>query len=97
MSLRFGIGFGEVFTGGSPGAFELRYVFLEIRDGGCGMDSATLAKIFDPFFTTKFTGRGLGLRRFRVLSADIKARFFYIAYRGWEAHFECCFRWRETE
>jgi CheY-like chemotaxis protein/two-component sensor histidine kinase len=38
-----------------------RYVSIEVRDEGCGMDGATLGRVFDPFFTTKFTGRGLGL------------------------------------
>jgi PAS domain S-box-containing protein len=37
------------------------YVWLEVRDNGCGMDQDTQRKLFDPFFTTKFTGRGLGM------------------------------------
>ena len=37
------------------------YVWLEVRDNGCGMDQETQRKLFDPFFTTKFTGRGLGM------------------------------------
>jgi PAS domain S-box-containing protein len=38
-----------------------QYVFLEVKDVGCGMDAQTKARLFEPFFTTKFTGRGLGL------------------------------------
>jgi CheY-like chemotaxis protein len=40
-----------------PGAF----VFIEVSDNGCGMESEIQKRLFDPFFTTKFTGRGLGM------------------------------------
>jgi two-component system cell cycle sensor histidine kinase/response regulator CckA len=37
------------------------YVFLEVKDSGCGISGEILRRIFEPFFTTKFAGRGLGL------------------------------------
>ncbi|MBN1505055.1 MAG: PAS domain S-box protein, partial [Candidatus Eisenbacteria bacterium] len=37
------------------------YVYLEVKDTGCGMKPDLVEKAFDPFFTTKFSGRGLGL------------------------------------
>ncbi len=47
-----------------PGSF----VFIEVRDNGCGMTPEVIARIFDPFFTTKFAGRGLGLAAVRGIA-----------------------------
>jgi signal transduction histidine kinase len=38
-----------------------RYATLEVRDGGHGMDAATLRRAIEPFFTTKPVGVGTGL------------------------------------
>ena len=43
------------------GVREGPLAYIEVRDTGCGMDAATVARVFDPFFSTKFAGRGLGL------------------------------------
>jgi signal transduction histidine kinase len=38
-----------------------KYLVLEIRDTGSGMERAVLERIFEPYFSTKEVGTGLGL------------------------------------
>lgn len=38
-----------------------KYLRIDIKDNGCGMNTDTLRQIFNPFFTTKKAGEGTGL------------------------------------
>lgn len=59
---RLTIGTSRVAVGGG-GEQEREgvYLCLLVRDTGCGMDEATMARLFEPFFTTKEVGQGTGL------------------------------------
>ncbi len=55
----------EAMQDGGSIAIELdcddAFVFLRVRDSGCGISRDDISKIYEPFFTTKNNGHGLGM------------------------------------
>lgn len=55
-------GDGDVHAGSGR-----RFIEIEVRDTGVGIDHADLPKLFEPFFTTRPSGTGLGLSTSQAL------------------------------
>lgn len=68
-----------------------KYVKLEVRDNGSGMDAETKARIFDPFFTTKSTGRGLGLAVVQGIVHSHRGMLKVESALGWGTTFHLLF------
>ncbi|MBA2584924.1 MAG: response regulator, partial [Chthoniobacterales bacterium] len=51
----------EAARGRNPDAQLGPHICLAVKDTGCGMSTATVARIFEPFFTTKGPGKGTGM------------------------------------
>ena len=55
----------EAMQDGGSIAIELdcddAFVYLRVRDSGCGISRDDISKIYEPFFTTKNNGHGLGM------------------------------------
>lgn len=67
----------EITTATGDWALEAppgRYVVLDVRDEGVGMDPVALRRAFEPFFSTKASGHGTGLGLPTVLSTIEKHR-----------------------
>jgi PAS domain S-box-containing protein len=57
-----------------------KYIKLEIKDTGHGIDKKNLGKIFDPYFTTKSAGKGTGLGLAVVVGIVKKQNGFIKSY-----------------
>jgi PAS domain S-box-containing protein len=57
-----------------------KYIKLEIKDTGHGIDKKNMGKIFDPYFTTKSAGKGTGLGLAVVVGIVKKQNGFIKSY-----------------
>ena len=51
----------EVTAPPHVGSTNTRWLAIDVRDRGTGMDAATAERVFEPFFSTKGIGEGTGL------------------------------------
>jgi len=70
---------------------EQERVRLVVKDGGAGMDEATLARVFEPFFTTKASGTGLGLATVSQLASQFGGTIRVTSTPGEGTRFELTF------
>jgi PAS domain S-box-containing protein len=68
-----------------------QFVYLKVRDNGCGMDDETKARIFEPFFSTKKEGRGLGLASVLGIMRGHRGALHVESARGHGSAFTVCF------
>ncbi len=71
----------EAFCASRKSCVPGEYVWLAVRDNGCGMNADTLAHLFEPFFTTKEIGKGTGLGLATVYGA-IKQNHGFVDVRS---------------
>ena len=61
---------------------DFRYVVIEVKDSGAGIDAGNMQKIFNPFFTTKANGLGLGLSICSRLIEENKGKIDVVSHKG---------------
>jgi len=75
--------------------------FIEVRDCGLGIDTATVDKIFEPFYTARSGGTGLGLYISRELCELNRATLLYLDRPGGGSIFRIVFadpdRWERQD
>jgi two-component system sensor histidine kinase PilS (NtrC family) len=75
--------------------------YVEVRDHGLGVDSASVEKLFEPFFTERSGGTGLGLYISRELCELNRATLLYLDRPGGGSIFRIVFsdpdRWDTDE
>ncbi len=64
-----------------------RRVWLTVKDGGPGMDSATLGRVTEPYFSTKGRGSGLGLAMCKRIIEDHDGTLTVASTVGTGSHF----------